>query len=212
MKQPIKRKIAAANGITNEKQIYTLIVDGNNLLKRSLTDKRMNNSGEQYGGVVRFINRLGIILSKKDFDYCIVSWDGPGSGILRWRMHEDYKANRDKHYDILNAETDYDKYCRDFRRKVIETRKKMPTVRGETDEEAFQRQKNIIQDILEELCIRQYEFEDVEGDADSLAGLLLEIKGDFPELHERLDYKNFTFEVTELDGHRISKVKVIIHQ
>ena len=164
MKQPIKRKIAAANGITNEKQIYTLIVDGNNLLKRSLTDKRMNNSGEQYGGVVRFINRLGIILSKKDFDYCIVSWDGPGSGILRWRMYEDYKANRDKHYDMLNAETDYDKYFRDFKRKVIEARKKMPTVRGETDEEAFQRQKNIIQDILEELCIRQYEFEDVEGD------------------------------------------------
>ena len=164
MKQPVKKRIAAANGITNEKQIYTLVVDGNNLLKRSLTDKRMNNSGEQYGGVVRFINRLGIILSKKDFDYCIVSWDGPGSGILRWRMYEDYKANRDKHYDMLNAETDYDKYYRDFRRKVIEARKKKPTVRGETDEEAFQRQKNIIQDILEELCIRQYEFEDVEGD------------------------------------------------
>ena len=164
MKQPVKKRIAAANGITNEKQIYTLIVDGNNLLKRSLTDKRMNNSGEQYGGVVRFINRLGIILSKKDFDYCIVSWDGPGSGILRWRMYEDYKANRDKHYDMLNAETDYDKYFRDFQRKVIEARKKMTTVRGETDEEAFQRQKNIIQDILEELCIRQYEFEDVEGD------------------------------------------------
>ena len=164
MKQPIKKKIAVANGITNEKQIYTLIVDGNNLLKRSLTDKRMNNSGEQYGGVVRFINRLGIILSKKDFDYCIVSWDGPGSGILRWRMYEDYKANRDKHYDMLNVETDYDKYLKDFQRKVIEARKKKPTVRGETDEEAFQRQKNIIQDILEELCIRQYEFEDVEGD------------------------------------------------
>lgn len=164
MKQPVKKKIAAANGITNEKQIYTLIVDGNNLLKRSLTDKRMNNSGEQYGGVVRFINRLGIILSKKDFDYCIVSWDGPGSGILRWRMYEDYKANRDKHYENLNVETDYDKYYRDFQRKVIEARKKKPTLRGETDEEAFQRQKNIIQDILEELCIRQYEFEDVEGD------------------------------------------------
>lgn len=164
MKQPVKKRIAAANGITNEKQIYTLVVDGNNLLKRSLTDKRMNNSGEQYGGVVRFINRLGIILSKKDFDYCIVSWDGPGSGILRWRMYEDYKANRDKHYDMLNAETDYDKYFRDFQRKVLEAKKKKPTLRGETDEEAFQRQKDIIQDILEELCIRQYEFEDVEGD------------------------------------------------
>jgi CBS domain containing-hemolysin-like protein len=52
----------------------------------------------------------------------------------------------------------------------------------------------------------------VEGDADSLAGLLLEIKGDFPELHERINYQNYTFEVTELDGHRISKIKVVIHE
>ena len=54
-------------------------------------------------------------------------------------------------------------------------------------------------------------FEEVEGDADSLAGLLLEIKGDFPELHERIDFQNYTFEVTELDEHRISKIKVVIH-
>ena len=55
-------------------------------------------------------------------------------------------------------------------------------------------------------------FEEVEGDADSLGGLLLEIKGDFPALHERIDFQNFTFEVTELDGHRISKIKVVIHE
>ena len=55
-------------------------------------------------------------------------------------------------------------------------------------------------------------FEEVEGDADSLAGLLLEIKGDFPELNEKIDYQNFTFAVTELDEHRISKIKVIIHE
>ena len=54
-------------------------------------------------------------------------------------------------------------------------------------------------------------FEEVEGDADSLAGLLLEIKGDFPELNERIDFENFTFEVTELDEHRISKIKVVMH-
>ena len=66
-------------------------------------------------------------------------------------------------------------------------------------------------DIYKILDLDDEIFEDVEGDADSLAGLLLEIKGDFPELHERLDYKNFTFEVTELDGHRISKIKVVIH-
>ena len=32
-------------------------------------------------------------------------------------------------------------------------------------------------------------FERVEGDADTLAGLLLEIKGEFPVLHEHLDYE-----------------------
>ena len=53
-------------------------------------------------------------------------------------------------------------------------------------------------------------FEDVEGDADTLAGLLLELKGDFPKEHERIEYRNFKFEIVELDGHRISKIKVII--
>jgi 5'-3' exonuclease len=34
----------------------------------------------------------------------------------------------------------------------------------ETEDESFARQKSIIQRILDELCIRQYEFENVEGD------------------------------------------------
>ena len=71
--------------------------------------------------------------------------------------------------------------------------------------------KTLLSDFFKILDLDDDTFEDVEGDADSLAGLLLEIKGDFPQQHERLNYKNFTFEVTELDGHRISKIKVIIH-
>ena len=51
-------------------------------------------------------------------------------------------------------------------------------------------------------------FEEVEGEADTLAGLLLEIKGEFPELHEILRYKNYEFEVLEMDNRRILKVKV----
>ena len=53
-------------------------------------------------------------------------------------------------------------------------------------------------------------FEDIEGDADTLAGLLLEIKGEFPKLHEKLKYEHFEFEVLEMDARRILKVKVII--
>ena len=71
--------------------------------------------------------------------------------------------------------------------------------------------KTLLSDFFKILDLDDETFEEVEGDADSLAGLLLEIKGDFPELHERIDFRNFTFEVTELDGHRISKIKVVIH-
>ena len=71
--------------------------------------------------------------------------------------------------------------------------------------------KTLLSDFFKLLDLDDETFEEVEGDADSLAGLLLEIKGDFPELHERIDYQNFTFEVTELDEHRISKIKVVIH-
>lgn len=71
--------------------------------------------------------------------------------------------------------------------------------------------KTLLSDFFKILDIDDDTFEEVEGEADSLAGLLLEIKGDFPELHERIDYKNYSFEVTELDGHRISKIKVVIH-
>lgn len=71
--------------------------------------------------------------------------------------------------------------------------------------------KTLLSDFYKILDLDDETFEEVEGDADSLAGLLLEIKGDFPDLRERINYQNFTFEVTELDEHRISKIKVIIH-
>ncbi len=54
-------------------------------------------------------------------------------------------------------------------------------------------------------------FEEVIGDADSLAGLLLELKGDFPALHEKITYKRYEFEVLEMDNRRILKVKFILH-
>ena len=72
--------------------------------------------------------------------------------------------------------------------------------------------KTLLSDFYKILDLDDETFEEVQGDADSLAGSLLEIKGDFPELHERIDFQNYTFEVTELDGHRISKIKVIIHE
>jgi CBS domain containing-hemolysin-like protein len=38
----------------------------------------------------------------------------------------------------------------------------------------------------------------------------LEIKGEFPKLHEKLEYDRFQFEVLEMDARRILKIKVIL--
>ena len=69
--------------------------------------------------------------------------------------------------------------------------------------------KTLLSDFYKILQIDDDVFEDVEGDADTLAGLLLELKGDFPKQHECIEYGQFKFEIVELDGHRISKIKVI---
>lgn len=71
--------------------------------------------------------------------------------------------------------------------------------------------KTLLSDFCRILHIDDDEFADVEGDADSLAGLLLELKGDFPGIHERIDFKNYTFEILQLEERRISRVKVIVN-
>ena len=54
-------------------------------------------------------------------------------------------------------------------------------------------------------------FDEVAGDSDTLAGLLLELKGEFPALHEKVTYDQYEFEVLEMDNRRILKVKFTIN-
>lgn len=72
--------------------------------------------------------------------------------------------------------------------------------------------KTLLSDFCKILNIDDDEFSEVEGDADTVAGLLLEIKGDFLSIHEKVDYKNYTFEILGLEERRISKVKVVVHE
>lgn len=55
-------------------------------------------------------------------------------------------------------------------------------------------------------------FDEVAGDADTLAGLLLELKGEFPALHEKVVYGPYEFEILERDNRRILKVKFTIRE
>lgn len=68
--------------------------------------------------------------------------------------------------------------------------------------------------MLNDFCkVFDYEddiFNDIRGEADTLAGLILELKGEFPMLHEKLNCKNFTFEVEGVNTRRITKIKITI--
>ena len=72
--------------------------------------------------------------------------------------------------------------------------------------------KILLSDFCKILHVDDDEFDEVAGDADSLAGLLLEIKGDFLTLHEKISYRQYTFEVMEVEERRISQVKVTVNE
>lgn len=72
--------------------------------------------------------------------------------------------------------------------------------------------KTLLTDFCKILDVTDEEFEEVEGDADTLAGLLLELKGDFPVVHEKLNYKNYLFEILKIEERRIAKIKVIVKE
>ena len=72
--------------------------------------------------------------------------------------------------------------------------------------------KTLLSDFCKVLNINDDEFAEVEGDADTLAGLLLEIKGDFLSIHEKVEYKNYSFEIMGIEERRISKIKVTVNE
>ncbi len=55
------------------------------------------------------------------------------------------------------------------------------------------------------------DFFDDSLDADTLAGLMLELKGDFPKIHEKFTYNDLSFEILKKEQRRISRVKVVIN-
>ena len=50
-------------------------------------------------------------------------------------------------------------------------------------------------------------FDEASGESDTVGGLLLELKGEFPKVHEKIVYQGYEFEILSLDKRRILKVK-----
>ncbi|MEP7142191.1 MAG: gliding motility-associated protein GldE [Ferruginibacter sp.] len=72
--------------------------------------------------------------------------------------------------------------------------------------------KTMINDVCKIIGLPKDTFEKVRGDSDSLAGLVLEIAGEFPPVEEEVVSGDFTFIPLAINKNRIDKVRVVIRQ
>ena len=72
--------------------------------------------------------------------------------------------------------------------------------------------KTMINDVCKAMTLPGDTFEMVRGDSDSLAGLVLEIAGEFPQVDEEIVSGDFTFIPLAIQKNRIDKIKVVIRQ
>lgn len=190
MGQPVRKVIKEMHPELSSKPIYTLIIDGNNLLRMSMADTKVNGNGIHYGGIFQFFLQIRMLMTAEyRYDYVYVVFDDTDSGILRYQIYNEYKANRDKNYakHIMGGEeSDYWKrlnqtikgmeraiYKKEQKKKkaenkvyseeelaIIEERRK----KKEIVDENFERERNLIMMYCVEMSIRVLFDDKTEGD------------------------------------------------
>jgi putative hemolysin len=70
--------------------------------------------------------------------------------------------------------------------------------------------KILLNDFFKIIQISEESFESIRGDADTLAGLILEIKGEIPPINQTIIVKNLSFTILSVDDRRIKKVKFTV--
>jgi putative hemolysin len=71
--------------------------------------------------------------------------------------------------------------------------------------------KTLINDVCRIVAIPVERFENVRGESDSLAGMVLEIAGKFPKENEVISFENYDFTVIQLNNRRLLKIKMTIN-
>lgn len=187
MGQPVRQIIKETHPELSAKPIYTLIVDGNNLLRISMVDTKTNADGIHYGGIFQFFLQIKLLMRDYKYDYVYVVFDDTDSGILRYQYYNEYKANRDKNYasHLVNGEeSEYwkrlNKTINNMQRAIYNKQKKRKREEGLSEEEIaakeerqrkkeivdenFERERNIIMMYCIEMCIRVLFDDKTEGD------------------------------------------------
>ena len=70
--------------------------------------------------------------------------------------------------------------------------------------------KTMINDVCRALHLSATTFDELRGESDSLAGLLLEIAGEFPQVGEQVKSDGFIFTPLEINKNRIEKIKITL--
>ena len=70
--------------------------------------------------------------------------------------------------------------------------------------------RTMINDVCKILNIPSHSFDLLRGESDSLAGLILEIAGEFPKINEEFETSNYIFTPLEINKNRIEKVKLTL--
>jgi gliding motility-associated protein GldE len=71
--------------------------------------------------------------------------------------------------------------------------------------------KTPLKDFYKAIKLEKYQvFEDAKGEAETLAGFLLEISRGFPKKHEILSFDNYTFTIEAFENKRIKQIKLTI--
>jgi Hemolysins and related proteins containing CBS domains len=70
--------------------------------------------------------------------------------------------------------------------------------------------KTLLNDFYKILQTETTVFDDIKGEADTLAGLILELKGAIPNKNEQVKYKQFIFKIEAVDSRRIKQIRVTI--
>ena len=72
--------------------------------------------------------------------------------------------------------------------------------------------KTSLNDVLKTIDGEIDFFDSIKGESDTLAGLILEIKGNIPENGEILNYKQYSFTIESVDKTRVKRIKVTINE
>ena len=88
-----------------ERNSRVLIIDGLNTFIRSwTTNPTMNEDGDHTGGVIGSLKSIGYQIREFNPTRCIVTFDGQGGSNSRKKIHEGYKAGREKNRFRVNRQ------------------------------------------------------------------------------------------------------------